>query len=62
MRFLVGDSKYKMGEIEIRADVVTQLGPNKWHIVRNGLDLTVEYKSFTFTCPSTRTIAYVCVY
>lgn len=62
LKFIVGDSKYKMGEIEIRADVVTQLGPNKWKIMKGNLDLTLEYKTATFDYPSKRTISYVCLY
>ena len=62
MTFLVGDSKYKMGELNVKCDVIEQLSPNKWKIKKGDLDLTLEYKSETFECPSCRTIAYVCLY
>ena len=62
MKFLVGDSKYKMGEVIIKCDAIEQLGPNKWKILKGDLDLTLEYKSETFEYPSKRTIAYVCLY
>ena len=62
LKFIAGDSKYKMGEVIIKADVVTKLGPNKWKIIINDSERTVEYKSETFLSPSQRTIAYVCLY
>ena len=62
MKFLVGDSKYKMGELEVKCDVIEQLAPNKWRIMKGDLDLTLEYKTATFEYPSRRTIAYVCLY
>lgn len=62
MKFLVGDSKYKMGELEVKCDVIEQLAHNKWRIMKGDLDLTLEYKSETFLSPSQRTIAYVYLY
>jgi len=63
LRFKVGDSKYRTGEINIKADVITKVGINKWRIKRpDGGIRTVEYKTETFEFPSPRTIAYVYIY
>lgn len=63
LRFEVGDSKYRTGEISVKAKAATKIGKNKWKIERkDGETRTVEYKRETFEFPSPRTIAYICIY